>query len=341
MAGMVGRGAPSLTQAQFDATVEENVEHFNMEREEAVADAVSQFQVQGYALDQVNTRVYRAEYGVSLASGRDFRRRTPLEAPMQRPPPPSGAPPRSARHTGRARRPEATAWTAAPGTAEAAEYLAAPNGKYLGDVVNGMAHGRGKFICTNGDTYEGEYRESAQHGRGVYRSFEGDVYEGEWRDDRRHGRGRITFANGDVYDGEWRNGERDGRGRYTTQAGDMYDGEWQRDVRQGRGKFNAANDGDMYDGEWADDKMHGHGTYFSASNKSFYEGGHEAGKRHGKGTFTWANGKVFEGEWTHGEATYKGDDAPPPQTSPVKRTTKVAPGNFGATMGPGSPGTTK
>ena len=83
---------------------------------------------------------------------------------MQRPPPPSGAPPRSARHTGRARRPEATAWTAAPGTAEAAEYLAAPNGKYLGDVVDGMAHGRGKFICTNGDTYEGEYRESAQHG---------------------------------------------------------------------------------------------------------------------------------------------------------------------------------
>ena len=64
-------------------------------------------------------------------------------------------------------------------------------------------------------------------------------------------------------------------------------------------------------------------------------------QRHGKGTFTWANGKVFEGEWTHGEATYKGDDAPPPQTSPVKRTTKVAPGNFGATMGPGSPGTTK
>ena len=30
MAGMVGRDAPLLTQAQFDATVEENVEHFNI-----------------------------------------------------------------------------------------------------------------------------------------------------------------------------------------------------------------------------------------------------------------------------------------------------------------------
>ena len=44
-----------ITQAAFDEAVKENMEEFEMDREEAIADAVQQFESQGVDLGNVNT----------------------------------------------------------------------------------------------------------------------------------------------------------------------------------------------------------------------------------------------------------------------------------------------
>ena len=52
MAAMVAR---RISQETFDQTVTENMEEFEMEREEAIADAVSQFKTQGIDLSNIDT----------------------------------------------------------------------------------------------------------------------------------------------------------------------------------------------------------------------------------------------------------------------------------------------
>ena len=52
MSAMVAR---RISQETFDQTVTENMEEFEMEREEAIADAVSQFKTQGIDLSNIDT----------------------------------------------------------------------------------------------------------------------------------------------------------------------------------------------------------------------------------------------------------------------------------------------
>ena len=42
------------------------------------------------------------------------------------------------------------------------------NGKYIGEVVNGLAEGKGTWYDDNGDRYEGEWRNDKQEGKGIY-----------------------------------------------------------------------------------------------------------------------------------------------------------------------------
>ena len=55
------------------------------------------------------------------------------------------------------------------------------DGRYTGDLKNGMRHGQGKHIYNDGSTYEGAWHLDQYHGYGtlVYRN-EIDRYEGNW-----------------------------------------------------------------------------------------------------------------------------------------------------------------
>ena len=59
--------ARRITQATFDAAVAENVEEFDMEPEEALADAIEQFKAQGVDLGNIVTEL--AESKVRVARG--------------------------------------------------------------------------------------------------------------------------------------------------------------------------------------------------------------------------------------------------------------------------------
>ena len=63
------------------------------------------------------------------------------------------------------------------------------DGKYIGQVENGLAEGKGIFYGFNGDRYEGEFRNNKQVGKGIYyynnEPWKGDRYEGEWRNGKK------------------------------------------------------------------------------------------------------------------------------------------------------------
>ena len=63
------------------------------------------------------------------------------------------------------------------------------DGKYIGEVVNGLAEGKGTFYGDNGDRYEGDFRNDKQEGKGIYYFNSGDRYEGEWRNGKQEGKG--------------------------------------------------------------------------------------------------------------------------------------------------------
>ena len=42
------------------------------------------------------------------------------------------------------------------------------DGKYIGQVVNGIKEGKGIFYWNDGDKYEGEWKNDKQDGKGIY-----------------------------------------------------------------------------------------------------------------------------------------------------------------------------
>ena len=56
------------------------------------------------------------------------------------------------------------------------------NGRYVGQVLNGLREGKGIYYVNNGDRYEGEWKNDIEY-----------------------------FQNGDIYEGEHRNGQPEGK----------------------------------------------------------------------------------------------------------------------------------
>ena len=77
------------------------------------------------------------------------------------------------------------------------------DGKYIGQVVNGLAEGKGTWYCDDGDRYEGEWRNAKKEGKGIYYYNNGDRYEGDYRNDKKEGKGIFYFNNGDRQMGDY------------------------------------------------------------------------------------------------------------------------------------------
>lgn len=133
---------------------------------------------------------------------------------------------------------------------------------YVGHVVNGKRHGKGKQTWPSGDTYEGDFTNNIIHGKGKYTYSNGTVFEGEWRNGKRTGKGKLTWhRSGSIYEGDWLNDKRTGKGKLTwgknsLHPGDIYEGDFENDKRTGTGTYIYA-DGRIESGRWENDKFLG------------------------------------------------------------------------------------
>ena len=107
-------------------------------------------------------------------------------------------------------------------------------GKYIGQVVNGLAEGKGIAYFNNGDKYEGDCKNGKADGRGIKLWNKGDKYVGYWKNDKKEEKGIYYYKNGDIYDGDWRYGIREGKGIYYYKNGDRRMGNYFNDEPIGK-----------------------------------------------------------------------------------------------------------
>ena len=72
------------------------------------------------------------------------------------------------------------------------------DGKYIGQVVNGLAEGKGTWYGFNGDRYEGDLRNDKFEGKGIYYYSNGDRRMGDYYNDDPIGKHVRLTKNGDV-----------------------------------------------------------------------------------------------------------------------------------------------
>lgn len=152
---------------------------------------------------------------------------------------------------------------------------------YIGEILYGSPHGKGKYFWKNGNWHEGDWKNGVQSGNGTFYSIEYRRTDtGTYKDGKRYGKGKMTWADGSWYEGGWNENGRHGKGRdYTVEAKRTDIGDFVNDVRDGYGIMKW-EDGDRYEGTWKDTAsgIQGEGVYY-------YSNGHKE------------EGRLVNGKW--------------------------------------------
>jgi hypothetical protein len=80
------------------------------------------------------------------------------------------------------------------------------DGKYVGEIRNGVPNGQGTLTSPDGGKFEGEFKDGLLNGQGTVIFPDGEKYEGEFYEGQTHGQGTFTFSDGNKYEGEWKDG---------------------------------------------------------------------------------------------------------------------------------------
>ncbi len=145
---------------------------------------------------------------------------------------------------------------------------------YVGEVQNGMPHGKGTAKFRSGLKYTGDFKNGYRDGQGTVTFTDGAKYVGGFKSDKKQGQGTYTWADGGKYTGNWTDNKMHGKGTYFFPSGAKYVGDWNNDYMHGSGIY-YYKDGARYDGQWKNDKKHGWGKYYNANGVLEYEGRYE------------------------------------------------------------------
>lgn len=211
--------------------------------------------------------------------------------------------------------------TIAPPTPTIKTITYADGSVYVGEVVNGTIHGKGKCTFANGAVYDGDWVNGKRSGKGKYTFADGTVYEGDFQDGKRTGKGKFTDTDAAVYEGDFVDGKRTGKGRHTRANGYIYDGDFIGGYYTGSGEMRSPN-GDLLQGTWKKGKLIDGSGRISSLNGDYQEGSWSGGlftgkvrftnkyhivegymarsRLHGEVTEQWYNSATFRGTYQHG-----------------------------------------
>ncbi len=79
-------------------------------------------------------------------------------------------------------------------------------GKYQGDTVQGIPHGKGRLLFPNGTKYEGGWAEGKPDGRGIVIYQSGGAYKGNFKAGKKDGFGIYRSPDGKTTSGLWQKG---------------------------------------------------------------------------------------------------------------------------------------
>ena len=92
---------------------------------------------------------------------------------------------------------------------------------YEGEYFEDQIHGKGHQIwLSDGSEYIGDYVQGLREGQGRFKYANGDTYEGGWMENFMHGQGKYVWASkGRETEGKWHIGKRVGEHMYTHPEG--------------------------------------------------------------------------------------------------------------------------
>jgi hypothetical protein len=185
--------------------------------------------------------------------------------------------------------------------------LKMPDGKFIGNVEDGLPQGYGTKYFLNGSKYVGNWDKGKIAGQGIF-TGPNIIYEGEFLNGKSHGQGIVysnTFFRKTLQSGEFREGH-----VYTgvthipiNYGNGTYIGALQEGVRHGMGTQHYA-DKSVYTGNFERDRRSGQGVYTYA-DKRVYSGHWDDDHQSGQGTYTTVD-SIYEGEWRHGQENGQG-----------------------------------
>ena len=204
---------------------------------------------------------------------------------------------------------------------ELKEHKIAETGCVLGDCISGF----GRYLWSDGATYEGNFSNGNFNGFGIYQWADGELFAGEWSGGKQHGEGTTFYADGSSHEGNWDNGEYQDNYRtdnsdnetesdetYKIEDMDIMDvievfadnedaeiaGCLSGDCENGFGYY-IYDDGNEYEGYFQNGLRNGYGVYFWESGAT-YSGIWYNGLKHGIAKYEWTDGIVFLGEYEYG-----------------------------------------
>ncbi|KAK2618167.1 membrane-binding protein [Leptospira interrogans] len=145
--------------------------------------------------------------------------------------------------------------------------------EFSGPFLSGKINGKGKFICSDQETYEGNLKDSKPHGFGIQSFSNGTRYEGEFKEFEFDGKGKLTWNTGAnesytecTFQGTFKQSQKIGKGSYSCNNGEKFEGLYLEDKPNGKGKL-IYSDGSKYEGEFKDGFPHGNGTEYDSEGK--------------------------------------------------------------------------
>ncbi|XP_051930203.1 ankyrin repeat and MYND domain-containing protein 1-like [Hippocampus zosterae] len=98
--------------------------------------------------------------------------------------------------------------------------------KYEGEFVNGLKHGKGRYIWKSGEVYEGSFYQDYRHGDGMYCWPTGNKFIGKFYLNWREGYGKHIFPDGATFKGLYHADQRFGPGVLSEPTGCQDVGLW-------------------------------------------------------------------------------------------------------------------
>ena len=184
-----------------------------------------------------------------------------------------------------------------------------PRKRYVGEWRNGLIHGRGKCIYTNGKIYDGDWKYNKWEGEGtLLNKLRELLFVGSFRNNLYHGMGKHYRQDGSgsvEYEGLFSFGKRHGKGKIWRKDGTI-----------------------KYEGTFTDNELTGTGIFYFKSG-ALYVGDVKKSIPHGFGEMT----DIFKGKWKgwfKDGRRYRAWVPPPPPTSGV--TKKMSPTKPGISL---------
>lgn len=206
-------------------------------------------------------------------------------------------------------------------------------GIYTGRYADSMREGEGKFIWSNGDSFDGSWIADQMH-EGTYTFANGHTYTGSFENNKfedgnyslgpdcemqgflsfsaEYSNGVLDKINFKTKDGLTYSGAVSGEAKITYPSGNTYVGNVVNGQRFGNGIFTWYRNGSKiasYSGIWMNGQMNGSGKYYYTSNNYPYlSGSFTAGKPDGAATYYKESGNAFITTWSNGKCTKAVED---------------------------------